>query len=288
MRAYTEIIEERENITTLSQVINRYKLEILPDKSENTIYNETLILERLRTVFGNMRPKDIAPSRIYEYMDKRSAKNGKSQANNEKVVLSNLMNCAIKWGMIDRNPCKEVKRNSVKIRDRYLTDQEFELLRSKASKSMQVLMDFAYVTALRISDILNIRLGDIQGNVLHVTTQKTGKKQTFDITDDLVEVIARAKALRRPVLSTYLFSSKKGTRVNRNTFNSNWDDLKKRCELSEANIHFHDIRAKSLTDAHRQGFNAQLMAGHQTRTMTDRYIKRRPNDIIKPLPKVKK
>lgn len=287
IRVYAEMLGERETIKTMSQVIDRYKLEVLSDKSQGTIDNETLIIERLRAVFRDMRPKDIKPSDIYQYMDKRSQKNGSSQANNEKSVLSNLFNSAIKWGMVDRNPCKEVKRNSIKGRERYLTDQEFNLLHLHVSRSMQVIIDLAYLTALRVGDILKLRLGDIQDNELHVTTQKTGKKLVFTIKDDLAEVIARAKGLRRNVLSTFLFSSKTGTQINRNTFNSNWFDLKMKCGLSDADIHFHDIRAKAITDADRQGLNAQLMAGHKSRSMTEHYIKARQIDRITPLQKIK-
>jgi len=287
MQKYAEMVAQREKISTMSQVIDRYKLEVLPAKSQGTIDNEILILKRLRAFFRDVRPNDIKPSYIYEYMDKRSKKSGSSQANNEKSVLSNLFNSAIKWGIVDRNPCKEVKRNSIKDRDRYLTDQEFNLLHSQASRSMQVMIDLAYLTALRIGDILRLRLGDIQGNELHVATKKTGKRLVFTIKDDLAEVIARAKGLRRNVLSTFLFSSKTGTQINRNTFNSNWFDLKEKCGLSDADIHFHDIRAKAITDADRQGLNAQLMAGHKSRSMTEHYIKARQIDRITPLQKIK-
>lgn len=38
---------------------------------------------------------------------------------------------------------------------------------------------------------------------------------------------------------------------------------------------FHDIRAKSLTDAKRMGFDAQSLTGHASASMTKHYIKQR-------------
>jgi hypothetical protein len=50
-----------------------------------------------------------------------------------------------------------------------------------------------------------------------------------------------------------------------------------------ADLHFHDIRAKALTDAERQGCNAQQLASHESRAMTDGYIKHRQVEIVDPL-----
>lgn len=45
----------------------------------------------------------------------------------------------------------------------------------------------------------------------------------------------------------------------------------------------HDIRAKTLTDAAGLGQDAQKLAGHKSRAMTDRYIKTRTIEKVKPL-----
>ena len=46
---------------------------------------------------------------------------------------------------------------------------------------------------------------------------------------------------------------------------------------------FHDIRAKSLTDAKRLGLDAQSLAGHSSAAMTEHYIKQREFKRIKGL-----
>jgi integrase len=51
-------------------------------------------------------------------------------------------------------------------------------------------------------------------------------------------------------------------------------------------FHFHDIRAKALTDAKRSGIDAQSLAGHTTETMTAKYIKRREVDQVVGMSKI--
>ena len=142
-------------------------------------------------------------------------------------------------------------------------------------------MDLAYVTALRRGDILKIRLSDFKNDGLHVEIGKTGKRMVFEWTSDLKEVIARVKSLKRPIKSVYLFCNRKGQKYTDDGFNSLWQRVKKRVDIED--IHFHDIRAKSLTDAKRQGRDAQLMAGHKSSSMTDHYVKQREVERVPPL-----
>jgi integrase len=55
-------------------------------------------------------------------------------------------------------------------------------------------------------------------------------------------------------------------------------DVAKKAAAVE-DMHIHDIRAKSLTDAKRQGKDAQKLAGHTDAKMTARYIRQREVDV---------
>ena len=56
-----------------------------------------------------------------------------------------------------------------------------------------------------------------------------------------------------------------------------------RCFNLKERFTAHDIRAKTLTDAAGLGQDAQKLAGHKSRAMTDRYIKTRTIEKVKPL-----
>jgi len=56
-----------------------------------------------------------------------------------------------------------------------------------------------------------------------------------------------------------------------------WRRLKVRAELID--IHFHDLRAKAVTDAKRKHGRdfARALAGHESGEMTDDYVRDNPN-----------
>ena len=235
-----------------------------------------------------MTPDEVRPRDVAHHRDVRGRKDGKITANREKSTLSAIFSKAIEWGGCDKNPCKEVKRIHEKDRERYMSDEEFIVLRENAEPLVQCVMDIAYLTGLRIGDILKIKRSDINGNELHVTTQKTGKKLIFTIEGDLEAALARAKALPRPVLSDYLFCVRTGNRMGRDIFTTRFIKLKQKVGLHDQNLHFHDIRAKAATDAANQGLNAQRLLGHKNRNQTDHYIKQRQTDKVTPLSLIKK
>ncbi|MEB8536433.1 tyrosine-type recombinase/integrase [Acidithiobacillus ferriphilus] len=119
-------------------------------------------------------------------------------------------NDAIRWGWCEHNPTKGVRRNKEKPRDRYITDEEFELIRSHADSQWQCIMDIAYLTAMRRGDIMRLRLSDITGDSLLISQGKTGKKMAFVMIPALEEVISRSRSLRRRVGSLYFFCTRDG------------------------------------------------------------------------------
>lgn len=67
-------IEANENITTIAQLLDRYLLEVVPQKAIKTQTTNKLYIPRLRGVFGDMPLSAIRPTHIYQYVDKRSQK----------------------------------------------------------------------------------------------------------------------------------------------------------------------------------------------------------------------
>ncbi len=156
-----------------------------------------------------------------------------------------------------------------------------ESITSIASEQMKCIIELAYLTAARKSDLLKIKLSDIRKDGLHVTQQKTGKSQIFTWSPGLKTIISRSKKLRRKHSSFFLFATRNGTPHTTSGFNSNWRRLKQKAGLPD--IHFHDIRAKSITDAKRKYGRdfAQELAGHASGEMTDAYVRDNPN--VEPL-----
>jgi integrase len=81
----------------------------------------------------------------------------------------------------------------------------------------------------------------------------------------------------------YLFATRDGTPHTVSGFNSAWRRLKEKCDLDD--LHFHDIRAKSLTDAKRKlgSDYAQSLGNHASVETTEGYVKAREINTVRPL-----
>ena len=136
---------------------------------------------------------------------------------------------------------------------------------------------------MRKGDLLRISLPDIREDGLYVQQTKTGKRQVFDMEPELRALIGEIRSLRRRVGSMSLFCTRTGQPYTVSGFDSYWRRIVQRSELED--VHFHDIRAKALTDAKRDGGldYAQALAGHESRNTTESYVKARDVERVRPL-----
>lgn len=275
---------------TFAALVDRYLIEVLPGKAPITQHEYKRQAGILRKVFGPMPLDAIRPTHIARYLDEHS---GKISANREQSLMSAMFSKAMRWGWTDRNPCVGVERNPEKARDRYIEDKEFLQVKAQASPIVSSVMDIAYATSLRKSDILSIRLSEppqdspdrvfLRDDGLYARQSKTRTKQIFEMTPVLAELIEKAKSLRRRKHSDYLFCNRKGKPYTTSGFDTLWKGVLKKSKVE--NFHFHDIRGKAATDAEELGLDPQRLLGHKTRAMTDRYLKQRQVMKVQPLSK---
>lgn len=237
--------------------------------------------KQLKAVFRDTPVQAIQPMHIAEWMDNHHSKH---QANMGKAVLSNVMKIAVRHGKITRNPTAEIEKHRVKGRNRYITDEEFVLIRGKANPVLRVAMDIAYLTSSRISDVLAIRLQHITPEGLLVRQIKTKALQLYRMTPELASAIAEAKKIPRKVRSLFLLSTNYGTKYATSTVREWWSEAREAAGVIDA--HFHDIRGKSATDAEDAGQDHQKLLGHKSKAMSDAYLKKEKPLLVEPLRKV--
>lgn len=263
--------------TGMTALVNRYMIEVAPLKSPRTYADNKTQSENLLKVFGNMNPAEIKPHHVAKYLDLRG-KVAPVAANREKALLSHIFSMGMRWGTVDMNPCRGVHGNKEGKRDRYITDEEFKKVWGKSNLTVRCLMDLAYLTAQRIGDLLDIRMGDISKDGILFEQNKTGKKLIIGMNDDLQLVIDRCRRIHTGIKGLTLIHDKNGQPCLYRSVSAMFRLACRKADVK--NFHFHDIRAKALTDAKRSGMDAQMLAGHTTETMTAHYIKRREIDQI--------
>ncbi|MCZ6657400.1 MAG: tyrosine-type recombinase/integrase, partial [Gammaproteobacteria bacterium] len=267
---------------TMADVFDRYMREIAPTKSKRSYENNVKEVRYLRAAFGEMQPQMISPQAIYFYMDHR-ALSSKIGANREKALLSHVINYAIRWGLCSTNPCREVKRFTEKPRDRYVEEWEFQAFKAHASDLIAAFMQFALLTALRVGDILAMRLDQIHDDAVHVTESKTGRRKEIERTPALDDAIERVRQVKRPIRSLYLFSNRRGQPYTYGGFKSNWDRaMASAVEKGILNERFniHDLRRKAGSETHLE--HAQRLLGHSNAQTTVKHYRVKP-ERVKPL-----
>jgi integrase len=284
MAKWAELTNSIRVTNTMHHLFDRYMLEIAPLKSPASYKKNIYQMKELRDVFGDMNPNDITPVDIYRYLDMRG-KIAPISANREKSLLSNVFSLAIKWGIVRDNPCRNVKSLKEKPRDRYIEDWEYHEVRKVAMPSIQLLMDFAYLTGQRIGDILSIKISDLTENGIRIQQNKTGTKIIIQWSPALEDCVNKIKKLPRSVVHSFtLFCNTKGAPLVYDAFSSAWLKTMKKAlsnGVLKESFTFHDIRAKSASDAENK-IDASALLGHTDIRITERVYNRK-HKIVKPL-----
>lgn len=295
-RKWADVVGATDKANTISQLLDRYALEVIPTKAPKTQTNDIRYVNILRRAMGPWNVNSVRPKTIYEYMDKRSAK---VAGRREIALLSHAFTKAVQWGAIDKHPFKgEVRLEGEKPRTRYIEDWELEECLNlaprrggaDATKFLQCYLRVKLLTGLRQGDMLGLRVSDLTDEGIRVETSKTGKRIIISWTPALKTAIDAAKAAREVDISPWLFCNRRGecyvhaVTGTASGFNSIWQRFMARVlEETKVTERFteHDIRAKTGSDA-ASDQAAQSLLTHANVSMTKRTYRRRA-EVVSPL-----
>jgi integrase len=272
MQKWASMLEPPVGKQRMGAVMDAYILEELPNKKARTQEEYLASIKMLRPVFANMWPEDVEPKDIYAFMRLRGAP---ISVNRDVAVLSNVMNHAVKMGLVNLNPCKQVRRNPSAARSREVLDSEIVALLLHCPTWLQCYIKLKLLTGLRQGDMLNIRLDQLRDEGLYVETSKTGKRLLFAWDDNLHNSINDIKALRHRVTSLYLFNNPRdGMPMSQSSFKGHWRKIMVAAMKAGSIIERfaeNDLRAKVATEAQGLGQNASAMLGHSSDAVTRRH-----------------
>lgn len=294
-RVWSERLGNTQDANTVGDLLQRYFREISSKKPPQSIKSDRRCYNELTKAFHNVPINEITALDIYRYIDKRSAK---IAARREKAMLSHAYTKAIEWGYIAKHPFKgEVRLEGEKARDRYITDAEYEkilAMKPKRKKGDPIVTIQAY---LRLKMLLGLRQGDMLrlsqfrgkiGDIIPITTQKTGKKIEIEVTAAVYDELKACMAIRPRDLAPWLFCNRLGKPYfskdgEASGWQSNWQRFKKRVkdELGIDGFTEHDFRAKVGSDAPTKE-RAQELLTHDNVATTVRAYRRRP-ERLKPV-----
>lgn len=231
-------------------------------------------------LFGDIPLRQITPPTIRKYLDGRGA-TAPVSANREVAFISMAFSWGREYGKCSNNPCDGVRRNKEKPRQRYVTDDEYQLVYDLATKSPQpwlpIAMELAFLCRARLGEVINLQLKHKQEEGLLLERTKKSRTQFILYSERLNAALEAAKTLPGISFQKYLLHDKHGQRLKEYTFKSAWQRLmKKAVEIGlKERFTFHDLKAKGVSDFDG---DKKLASGHRTGKMLDVYD-RKPGSV---------
>lgn len=272
MTEYARINQDNKPIFTMSNLFDKYQLEIIPTKAKNTQTDNLGSMKMLRKAFSLMRPDEITPQDIYAFMD---ARNAPVRANRDKALLSHIFKKAIRWGVVTINPCRDVESNPENPRDRLVENWEFWAVHDFTdNKTLRVAMKITGTTGLRMGKILSLnKKVHFKDGGIELESGKRGLKLHFELTSELQEAIDEANDLPGVKSATHLLHTRKGQPYTRSGFQAMWQRLTAKAvedKIIPERFTFHDIRAMAGSETE----NDDLL-GHKDKRTFHRVYRRK-------------
>lgn len=206
-----------------------------------------------------------------------------------RADLRELMRYAEERGFREpgTNPVDSIRTMTVRARSRYITDSELRRIkvaamtgldgkRTRSGATICALIDMAYLTGQRIGDLLTLQWSQVSDAGILFEPSKleksTGARVFIESTSKLKDVVKRLKAFKRKNIR-YVFTTQDGQPYTYWGAGTAWRRAVRRAGVLDC--HFHDLRAKALTDKHgAEGMRAaNTMGAHSTEAQTAEYVR---------------
>ena len=247
---------------TVRWLLNLYadsdKFKKLKDKTQQDYRKAMDAISTMAVMGGSLGDADLSTvtkRTVRAYLDKYPSP---IAANRHIAVLKAAWSWAEERHNIPENPCKGVTMNEEKPRERYVTDEEYELVIDMAPKELAQYMELAYLLRARLSEVRALHETDVSDT--HVTLDRVKGSEG--------ELTALSERLKRAVEA----SGEDGYiahRYSEHAFRSAWRRLQG--HMRKAGIEpfpFHDLKAKGVSD-HVDNF-----AGHRSPNMKKVYVRK--------------
>ncbi|MCF6149952.1 MAG: tyrosine-type recombinase/integrase [Candidatus Kuenenia sp.] len=266
-------LPQTRKIPTLKEYTEKY-LELSGNDKENTRLAKQRAVKVLVKYLGDYKLDKITPFIIEKFRIERQDKDSvkPSAINMDTAFLSNMFNVAIKQGILDKNPCQNVKRLKVaQMKDRILSQEEISLLLDKLQGKDRLMVLIGLFTGLRLGGILSLSWTDIDFNkgLIH-SNHKTGKMVSIPISDYLSGELRKWKEINS---GSRLFVEGKVTQKVVARYSTHFSNLFK--SLGIQDFTFHNLRHTFASilqgDLGIGAVVVQGMTGHSSLGMLQKY-----------------
>jgi integrase len=247
-------------------------------------------IKRIRQVFGERWLHQITASDIDGFLaNLRRGGSSPGSVNRYRSRLSNMMNRAIAWGYVEKNPVRMIGRlKEEKLPDRYLLPEEFQALLAACDSDLRALVHLAAVTGMRRGELLSLNWEDVDLErgylVVRAANSKTSEGRTVPLNGEARMVL---RSIQRGA-STRVFPFKSFPRPR-------WEDAIQKLGWHQTNNprlkgwRFHDLRhtcASWLVMADVPMSKVAKILGHKELKTTQRYAHLADSSLVEAVEKI--
>ena len=275
---YAGLIGNTWTGNTLGDVIDRYRIEILPLKrSGSTRRDQGKQLDRLKIAFGAMLPDNITAQACYAYQDGRRSEEGERvpvAARHEVSLLGHVFAKAIRWGKASANPARGLDLGPRSPKRAQVTMAQVEAVKRLANARLRPAIDLAVIIGQRRGDLLKVRREHLTDEGIYVEQGKGGTRVLIEWSTDLEAVVAELKAMSPQIPGEYLIRTRRGRPYSTSGFYQIWRRVMiKHVKAGGVPFTFHDLRSVSA-DGAATPEEARDRLGHASVETTKRHYLR--------------
>ncbi|WP_033576121.1 integrase [Dickeya chrysanthemi] len=268
---YEKIISSKRDVMTFGKLWGFFlDSEYYKDLSPRTQSDYLQHQKKLLHAFGNAKADAIKPEHVRRYLDIRG-KSSRTQANQEKSSMSRVFRWGYERGYVKSNPCAGISKFTVKSRTTYIDDSEYVAIYKEATPALQCAMEIAYLCAARIGDVQDLEWSQETELGLFVQQGKTGVRQIKVYSDRLRAALDQARTLGG---ARHIIVNKFKEKYSYKGLNTLWVNARREASKKlgyELTCHFHDIKAKGISDYEGSSRDKQIFSGHKTEAQVITY-----------------
>lgn len=270
---------------TFAEFIDRYIEKELP-KNPKGYAKQKMLLTWWKSKLGSYFLCHITPAMIAELRDRlmgeatsRKTLRTPSTANRYLAAISRAFTVGVnEFQWLKENPVSRITRpKENKPRERYLEKVEINRLLAACRKSksphLYAVVSFLLATGARKSEVLGLKIGDVDFNraTATFTSTKNGSTRTVHLTQQVLDILRDEKE-KRVVMSEYLFPSMNGKKPA--DIKSAWESAVEDAGLKGSNVCLHTLRHTMASHLSMEGFSMLEIGnilGHKSMSMVKRY-----------------
>lgn len=256
---------------------------------------------------SKIKLKSITPKHIYDILNSLSfgeqATSGERTKQAVYKMLNTMLNKAVKWGYLDKNPCSRIDAPKYETSEKTIYDdcdlKEMLIKLPTQELKYQVATLFAVLCGMRREEIVGLKWSDIDFknntiNIRRAATEKRGlgtiegktktkkSKRELSLPNELKFLLKRMKKeqsetklklANKWIDEDWVFTQWNGKIMNLNTLSTWWANFVSTKKLKK--IRFHDLRHTAASYLIRSGIDivtvSNIMGHAKTSTTTNIY-----------------